>query len=104
MARKEDDLEHLDPDIDFVAGSVSTAGMSTSMTCISAANASSGVPERVSNTNSLTKKGRFRVKRVRTGSADEGRPDSKEQSPVIAGLNYANTGYFNYRPTITNPK
>ena len=37
-----------------------------------------------SNSNSLTKKGRFRVKRVRTGSCDEGRPDSKEQSPNIS--------------------
>ena len=41
------------------------------------------------NTNSLTKKGRFRVKRVRTGSIDEGggltlRHDSKEQSPSIS--------------------
>ena len=56
------------------------------------------------NTNSLTKKGRFRVKRVRSGSQDEGKPDSKEQSPTIISNVNVITTFFTNRPTTPNPK
>ena len=54
------------------------------------------------SSNSLTRKGRFRVKRVRSASIDEGRADSKEQSPSIISLGN-NTSAYTYKAT-TNPK